>query len=276
MKNSESYSNRLSGRSTEDLPLARPNGLIQSVDRALLLLEALAARGGCASLSDLARELGLGRSTVHGLLATLRAHGFVSQDETGSYVLGLRLFELGNIAVFRLDLRIVARPFLQRLVDQFQETVHLVVGDGFYVVYIDKRESPQSMQIVSRIGQRLPTYCTAVGKAILAFKQPAEMERLLSHNTLEAFTPNTITDLDRLKAHLDSVRQQGYALDQEEIALGLRCVGAPIWDYTGHVVGALSISGPAVRMQGEKLSQAISSVLAATSEISRKLGFLKE
>jgi DNA-binding IclR family transcriptional regulator len=258
-----------------DLPDAyhRPDNLIQSVDRALQLLQELADLGGCAPLSTLARRMGLNRSTVHGLLATLRFHGMVSQDDHGNYVLGIRLFELGYQAVARLDLRIAAGPVLQQLVDEFMETVHLVVSDGLYVVYIDKRESPQSMQIVSRIGQRLPAYCTAVGKAILAFKPEDELDRLLACSSLTPMTRNTITDPGTLKMHLLQVRLQGYALDQEEIAEGLRCVGAPIFDYTSQVVGAVSISGPSVRMNDEKITQAIQAVLRAAREISHRLGY---
>lgn len=253
-------------------PNHRPDNLIQSVDRAMLLLQELAELGGCAPLTALARQLGLSRSTVHGLLATLRYHGMVSQDDHGNYVLGIKLFELGYQAVSRLDLRIAAGPILQQLVDEFMETVHLVVSDGLYVVYIDKRESPQSMQIVSRIGQRLPAYCTAVGKAILAFKPEDELERLLACSSLIPMTRNTITDREMLKMHLHLVRLQGYALDQEEIAEGLRCAGAPIFDYTNQVVGAVSISGPSVRMNDEKIAQAVQAVLLASREISRRLG----
>lgn len=251
----------------------KPDNLIQSVDRAMQLLLALAERGGCASLSALARQLGLSRSTVHGLLATLRHHGMVAQDDHGNYVLGIKLFELGYQAVSRLDLRIAAGPVLQELVDEFMETVHLVVSDGLYVVYIDKRESPQSMQIVSRIGQRLPAYCTAVGKAILAYKPEDELERLLASSPLTPMTRNTITDPAELKAHLELVRRRGFALDQEEIAEGLRCAGAPIFDYTHQVVGAVSISGPSVRMNEEKIAQAAQAIVRAGCEISRRLGY---
>jgi DNA-binding IclR family transcriptional regulator len=251
----------------------RPENLIQSVDRALQLLQELAELGGCAPLSTLARQMGLSRSTVHGLLATLRYHGMVSQDDHGNYVLGIRLFELGYQAVSRLDLRIAAGPILQKLVDEFMETVHLVVSDGLYVVYIDKCESQQSMQIVSRIGQRLPAYCTAVGKAILAFKPEDELDRLLAEAPLIPMTRNTITDPQILKKHLLQVHLQGYALDQEEIAEGLRCAGAPIFDYTDQVVGAVSISGPSVRMNDEKIAQAVQAVLRAAREISHRLGY---
>ena len=253
--------------------MARQNGTIQSVDRAITLLERLAQRGGSASLADLACDVGLSRSTAHGLLATLRQHSLVSQDADGHYVLGVKLFELGMAAVSRLDLRTVAGPVLERLVDEFQETVHLVINDGLDVVYIDKRESPQSIRIVSQVGHRLPGHCTGVGKAMLAFKSKAELENLLAGVELERHTSNTITDKDQLKAELELVRQSGYALDNEEIIDGLRCVAAPIRDHTTQVVAALSVSGPSMRMKPEKIERVIPAVVQAVADISQQLGY---
>jgi DNA-binding IclR family transcriptional regulator len=252
--------------------MTRQNGKIQSVARALTLLEQLAGRGGRASLADLARDLELSRSTVHGLLATMRHHGFVAQDATGQYVLGIKLFELGTVAVSRLDLRAIAGPVLQRLVDEIQETVHLVIGDNLEVVYIDKRESPQSMRIVSQVGHRLPAYCTGVGKVLLAFKPPEDLDRLLAGATLRPQTGNTITDKELLKTHLAQIRNRGYALDNEEIIEGLRCIAAPIRDHTGQVVAALSISGPSIRLKPDKVEDMIPKVIEAATDISHQLG----
>ncbi len=253
--------------------MATQNGTIQSVDRAIMLLERLASRGGSASLADLARDIELSPSTVHGLLATLRQHGFVGQDANGRYILGIKLFELGSLVVARLDLRAVAGPILQRLLDRFQETVHLVVGDGPDVVYIDKRESMQSMRIVSQVGARLPAFCTGVGKSILAFKSETELAELLDNMTLQPWTRHTITDKEQFKAHLREVRSRGYALDNEEIIEGLRCVAAPIRDYSKQVIAALSVSGPSVRMDSDKINEIIPAVVEATAEISRQLGY---
>jgi len=253
--------------------MARREATIQSVDRAIEILECLASRGGCASLSELADDLGLCRSTVHGQLATLKQRGMVAQETNACYVLGIKLFELGTIAVSRLDLRTCAGPVLERLVDQFQETVHLVIGDGLDVIYIDKRESLRSVRIVSQVGARLPAYCTAVGKAILAFQPEEELERLLSGAELQAWSPNTITDKEILKLHLQGVRHRGYALDNEEIFEGLCCVGAPIQDHTQQVIAALSVAGPSVRLGSDRIDEIIPAVTAAAAEISRQLGY---
>lgn len=236
-------------------------------------MELLAAHGGAAALSELARGLQLSRSTVHGILATMRRRGLVSQDPLGRYVLGLKLFEWGNLAVARLDLRAVAAPVLQHLVEQFQETVHLVVGDGPDVVYIDKRESLQSIRIASQVGWRLPAHCTGVGKALLAARPEPELDQLLDSLELQPLTANTITDRQRLRAHLREVAQRGYALDDEEIVVGLRCVAAPLRDHTGAAIAALSVSGPTVRMTLSRLEEIAPAVVAAAAEISRQLGY---
>jgi DNA-binding IclR family transcriptional regulator len=161
------------------------------------------------------------------------------------------------------------------LVDRFQETVHLVIADGLDVVYIDKRESLQSMRIVSQVGLRLPAYCTGVGKAILAFIDEAELDRLLAGARLKSFTPHTITDKRMFKQHLQEVKRCGYALDNEEIIQGLRCVGAPIRDYSGKVVAALSVSGPSVRMGPARIEEIILATVQAAAEISHQLGYLE-
>jgi len=193
--------------------MADRNGTIQSVDRAIEILEQMASRDGCASLSELASAVGLSRSTVHGLLATMKRRGLVAQESNGLYALGIKLFELGTAAVSRLDLRTIAGPVLQQLVDEFQETAHLVVGDALDVIYIDKRECARSMRIVSQVGYRLPAYCTAVGKAMLAFMPADELDRLLADAELRAWSRNTITDQEQLKAELQKIRRCGYALD---------------------------------------------------------------
>ncbi len=249
------------------------NGTIQSVDRAIEILEQMARRGGSASLSDLSSDLGLSRSTVHGLLATMKQRGLVAQESNSLYVLGIRLFELGTLAVSRLDLRTIAGPVLQKLVDEFQETAHLVVGDGLDVIYIDKRECARSMRIVSQIGYRLPAHCTAVGKAILAFLPADELDRLLAGGELRAWNPNTITDKQLLKAELQDIRRCGYALDNEEIFEGLACVGAPICDHTQQVVAALSIAGPTVRLDADRMAEVIPAVVAAAAQVSHQLGY---
>lgn len=253
--------------------MEREGALIQSVVRAFDILEALSNAGGEASLKEISQRTGLNKSTAHGILVTLHAKGYVGQARNGWYTLGLRLIELGNAAVARLELRSQAQDVLRELSDQFQETVHLVTRDGTDVVYVDKVESPQSMRIVSQVGLRLPAVCTGVGKAILAHMPDQETERLLEQVQLKEFTSNTITDKEKLIAHLSEVRARGYALDDEEIMVGLRCVAAPIFDHTGACVGALSVSGPSIRMGPGRIASMIPAVCEAGRRISQRLGY---
>jgi IclR family KDG regulon transcriptional repressor len=232
--------------------------------------------GGEAPLKEISQQVGLSKSTTHGLLATLESRGLVGHSPSGAYTLGLRLIELGNAAVERLDLRSQASDVLRDLVKVFDETVHLVTLDGSDVVYIDKVEGTQSMRIVSRVGGRLPAACTGVGKAILANLDAVRLERILDAAELPPFTRNTITDKAKLLEHLMDVRRRGHAIDDEEISEGLRCVAAPIFDHTGSCIGALSISGPSVRIGPARVEDMIPVVCQAAATVSTRLGFKLE
>ncbi|MGB9662023.1 MAG: IclR family transcriptional regulator [Moorellaceae bacterium] len=250
---------------------------IRSVAKALRIIDVLAEARGELALHEIAGRLGLAKSTVHGLLSTLRDFGYVEQSVfTGKYKLGVRLFELGNIVAHGWDVRTVAAPYIQRLVDELGETVHLVVLDKGEVLYIDKRESRESLRIVSQVGMRLPAHCTGVGKVLLAFLPPSEVKRIIAARGLPRFTKNTITDLKTLEAELARVRAQGYAIDNEEIMDSLRCVAAPIRDHSGKVCAAMSVSGPVARLEGERLNLAIERVTKTAAEISAGLGYREE
>jgi DNA-binding IclR family transcriptional regulator len=248
---------------------------IQSVERALDILEAFERGPAEIGVSELGRETGLHKSTVFGLLNTLCRRGYVEKNpESGKYRLGLRAFQIGSVVLNRMDLPALAAPILQELVDKHQETVHLVVRDGFNVVYIAKRESPRSVRIVSQVGRRLPCYCTGVGKVLLAHMPEEELQALLSANELKRFTRNTIVEPQALKAELRVIRERGYALDNEEIEEGLKCVAAPVRNHTGKVVAAMSVAGPASRMTSGRIAEIIDSVKSAALELSRRLGLV--
>lgn len=252
--------------------MEKRSALIQSVERACDILDALCAAGGEATLHEISARVALSKSTAHGLLATLHSRGLVSRTSASRYTLGLRLFELGNAAVARLDLRGQAGQVLRGLLNQFQETVNLVTLDGSDLVCIDKVETTQSMRIVSKVGSRLPAACTGVGKAILAHLPSDHVERLLQSTPLKPWTRNSIIDKDLLRGHLAEIKRCGYAIDDEEIVDGLRCVAAPIFDHRGGCVGALSISGPSARMAPARLEEMIPAVCDAGQEVSRRLG----
>ena len=246
---------------------------IQSVDRALDILELYLHSPEELSVKEISEAMGLSKSTVHGLIKTLEQRGYLKQNPGNmKYRLGMKLFSLGNVVADHLDIRRIARPVIRRLVDNIKETVHLAVLNGDEVVYTEKVEGPGALRMYSQVGRRVPVYCTGVGKVILAFQDEETVERLLSKETLRALTPHTITDKAKLKAHLAAIREQGYALDNEEIELGLRCVAAPIYDHQGKVFASISCAGPAIRMSGG-LDSKIKAMKDAALEISRLLGY---
>lgn len=247
---------------------------IRSVAKALNIIELLAKTKKEMALSEIARSLKLAKSTAHGLISTLREFGYVEQSTfTGKYKLGLRLFEIGSTVANGWDVRTVAAPHIQSLVDELGETVHLVVLDKGEVLYIDKRESRQSLRIVSQVGMRLPAHCTGVGKVLMAFLPPSEAKRIITAKGLASFTKNTITDPHKLEEELAAVRERGYAVDNQEIMDSLRCVAAPVRDHTGEVIAATSISGPISRLAGEKFDQMVEMLIRRAGDISAGLGY---
>lgn len=247
---------------------------VQAVERALTILEALARAEGPVTLSSLSAEVGLHISTVHRLLNTLARRGFVEQEPyQGRYRLGLKVFEIGHRALYSLDIRAVARPFLRHLVEEFNETANLAVLDGTEVVYIDQVESKNMVKMLARPGTRGPAYCTGAGKVLLAGLPPFQLEKVLSNLNLYPYTPATITSVERLKKELEEIRQQGYAIDRGELEEGVRCVAAPIKNHEQRVVAALSVSGPSSRITEELLqSKLVEAVCRAARAISEALG----
>jgi len=247
---------------------------IQSVARALTIMQYIAGTGNSVSLSSISRGMELSKSTVHGLISTLEKMGFVTQNQiTGAYSLGMKLFELGRVVYESMDLRTVALSVLHELGKEHDETVHLAVLSDGEVVYIDKVDSSRSIGAISHVGGRNPAHCTGVGKAILAGLSEGEISRLIANKGLRQFTKKTITDSDVLKSHLELIRQRGYALDEEEIEEGLCCVAAPIKDHIGDTIAAVSISGPKARMTPQRISSIVQSVVDAAKIISTRLGY---
>ena len=252
---------------------ARERGVLRSVTNALSVLEAFSVERPEQGVTELAHALGLGKSTVHRLLASLAARGYVRRNpETERYSLGLKAFEVGSRATGRGDLREQVAPSLQRLTAATKETVHLGVLDGWDVVYIDKIESHQPLQMFSRVGRRAPLHCTALGKALVSFQPEDALDRFLRRR-FRAYTPATLTDPREVRRELERVRAAGWALDNEEFAVGLRCVAAPVRDHTGAVVASLGMAGPAVRVADDRVPRLAGYVREAAAEASAALGF---
>jgi DNA-binding IclR family transcriptional regulator len=245
--------------------------LSQTVGKALRVLEALGE--GDSRLVDISERLGEHKSTVLRLLSTLEAHGFVQQDErTKRYSLGLKVVQLASEALAEIDLRGAAQEILYELNDLTGETIHLGVYDEPQVVYIDKRESTFPIRMYSRVGARAECYCTGVGKAIIAFLTDAELERYLGKVSFTQYTPSTITSPEALREEVERIRAGGYAFDEQEHEEGVRCVAAPVFDFSGRVAGAVSVAAPAFRKSPGDIESLAPALVDAARRISTNLG----
>ncbi len=250
---------------------------IRSVDRAIDILECVAGENGVLTVDQIAAATGLPKTTAFRVLATLAARRLVERDEqTGAYRLGMLSLVIGARAMGDLDLRRSARPHLEQLVADTGETVHLSILSDDKALCIDKLDASRSMRMASFVGFLDPLHCSGVGKALLAFQDEPTRAQLLARMQLEPHTPHTITDRPGLVAQIDEIRARGYAIDDEEIEEGLRCVAAPIRDHSGHVVAAVSISGPTTRVTEENLKTLANAVESCAQTISRELGVLEK
>ena len=247
---------------------------LSSVANSIRLTKAFSEDEYEMGISALAARLGLAKSTVHRLATTLVEYDILEQNrETGKYRPGLALFELGTMVRRKMDTNSGAQVQIHALADVTGETVQLAILDHLSVLYIRIRESRQAVRMSSGLGSRAPAHCTGVGKALIAF-QPPEIVQQIVDNGLKRYTQGTITDPEKLRAELATIRQKGYAIDDEEIEVGLRCIAAPIRDHSGQVTAAISVAAPVQRMTKKNLQATIPSVVAAAEAISRRLGYL--
>lgn len=225
-------------------------------------------------MTEISKELGFNKTSVYRMLSTFVQYGYVEQEtETDRYKLGYKVLELSAALLDSIDLRAEAKPFLKELEQLTNEVIHLVVYDRGEVVYIEKLEGNETLRMHSKVGTRAPMHCTSVGKAILAHLPRKEVEKVFENYPFVPHTPYTITDKDALYRHLDQVKVDGYALDLEENELGINCIAVPIFDHTGRVVAAFSISGPKMRMTEQRLNELKDKVLSTGMKISQRLGY---
>ncbi|PRX32484.1 IclR family transcriptional regulator [Orenia metallireducens] len=251
-----------------------PSNLVKAVDRSINILEELANHQDGLGVTALANRLDIHKSSVHRLLSTLVYRGLVKQDsKTDNYKLGLKLFELGSRIFNELEIREYAKPYLEELVAETDEAVHLVIMDQGEIVYIDKVESSKAIRMNSQIGKRVPVHCSAVGKAMLAYYPELKVDQIIKEQGLAKYTENTITDASEFKEHLKQVKEQGYAIDDVEHELGIRCVAAPIFDYSGEVVSSVSVSGPTIHVTKQRVEQLAKLVKDTAMKISSQLGY---
>jgi IclR family KDG regulon transcriptional repressor len=259
--------------STVKRPKAR-RARLSSVANAIRLIKAFSEDEFEMGISALAARLGLAKSTVHRLATTLVESGILEQNrDTGKYRPGLALFELGTMVRRKMDTYTGAQVPIRTLADETGETVQLAILDHLSVLYIRIRESRLAVRMSSGLGSRSPAHCTGVGKALMAY-QPAGIVQRIIDNGLKRYTASTITDAEALRAELATIRQKGYAIDNEEIEVGLRCIAAPIRDHSGQVAAAISVAAPVQRMTKRNVQATIPSVVAAAEAISRRLGYL--
>ncbi|HLW47885.1 MAG TPA: IclR family transcriptional regulator [bacterium] len=263
------------GTTGRDLRPASPGKrryVVTAVARALGILENVDGGVRGTGITELSRRLGLGKSTVHRLCATLEHHGYLVRDPgTGRYRLSLRVFQIGSHALDALELPARAMPALEALGAATEETVHLAVLDGADVIFIGKVESPRPLRLYSQVGRRCPAHCTAVGKILLAYAG-AEQRAFAAARPLKRYTPNTLTSAPALDREFDEVRRRGYATDEEEFEEGIRCIAGPVRDYRGRVVAAVSVSVPAGRLPRTRTASLVEQVLDTARLVSEALG----
>jgi DNA-binding IclR family transcriptional regulator len=246
--------------------------MLQTIEKASEVLALFDREHTEWGVREVAEALGLAKSSAHDLLASLAQVGLLGKNDGGRYRLGWRLVTLSETLLVTTELRREARPIMEELAAQYQETIHLAVLDDTKVVYVDKLEGRQAVRVeLTSLGTRLYAHCSSLGKVLLAYRPEAEVKRIVKAEGLPRFTANTITNAGELELALTTIRKQGYAFDLEEILPDLCCVGAPIHDHTGHVVAAISMSVPAYRFQRSQI-EFRKAIVRAGKMISERLG----
>lgn len=248
--------------------------IIQSVERALRILDLFDEHSTELKITEISTLMGLHKSTLHSLLKTLQAQGYISQNpDNGKYRLGMKLVERGDFVVHSIDIRQKANNYLVDLSVKTGQTTHLGILDGKEGVYIDKVEGKKAIITYSRIGRRLPIHSTAIGKALIAFKNQNEIDALLKDYVYTKQTEQSITDSKQFLAELEQVRVLGYAVDNQENEQGVKCASVPIWNHEKRVIAAISISTLIARVNGQELQEYIELLKTAGHELSQQLGF---
>lgn len=249
---------------------------VQSLERALTILNKLSDYPEGIQIARLSEQVGLSKSTVHRLLATLSSMNYVVKDvETDKYKLGLQVLFLSRNILNNNDIVHTSKPYLEKLSREINETVHLCIEDRGEIVYIDKIESNQTIRMFSRVGNRAPMYCTAVGKILYSGMETGYFEELISKVNFIAKTEATITSPEALREEIDKIKKQKYALDNIENEEGIRCIAAPIYNHSGKIIASFSVSGPSNRVTMDRINDILIEKMRQTSlDISRNLGYI--
>lgn len=249
---------------------ARGSG-VQSLERALNIMEIIKEEG-CIEVNELAGRMKMHRSSIYRIIAVLQKKGYVRHNsDNGKYSLGLKFLEMAEGILFHQELISLALPVMEKLTQRTRETCHLMVLDQGEVFYLAKVESPETIRMHSKVGIRMPAYCTAGGKVLLANLPRNKQQSILKGIQLKSFTPNTVTDPNKLMEILQSVLANGWAVDNEENEKGIMCLAAPIKRSDEEVVAAVTLSCPTFRTSSEDLDSYIEAVKEAAAEISLAL-----
>ncbi len=248
--------------------------IVQSVDRSLCILELLSDYEDGLGITEIGEKVDLHKSTVHRLLNTLVCKGYIKQNKsTNKYGLTLKLFELGNKKVEKMDFVTIAQPYLKELMEKTNEVVHLVVKEGIEIMYLSKVEPQKSMKMYTRIGMRKPMYCTAMGKAMLSQMTEEEIQEIWNASDIKKLTQNTIIDFCKLKENLKESKEKNYAIDDQEVEIGIRCIGTVVRDHKNNVCGAISLSSSIITFTEDKIEGFSKMILEYANKISKELGY---
>ncbi|WP_181348105.1 IclR family transcriptional regulator [Thalassobacillus sp. CUG 92003] len=250
--------------------------IIQSVERALKILDLFNEYETELKITEISNRMHLSKSTVHSLLKTLNEYGYIEKvSENGKYRLGMKLFERGNFVIYNLDIRSVAKKYLWELSRKTGHTLHLVILEEKEGVYIDKVEGSSGNVQYSRIGRRAPIHSSGVGKALIAFRDQEEINDILADYVFEKQTSNTLTNKQDFLEELRKIKERGYAIDREENEPGISCLAFPIYNHTGDVTAAFSLSMPTPQLNSEQFESLVPLMNETAQKISKEMGYQK-
>lgn len=245
-----------------------------AVERALSILESVSSRASGMTNAEISQRLDIPKSTASYLLRTLEQRGYLRREKaSGKYKLGLKVLSLSHTVLTGLDIREVALPFLRQFVERNQLTAHLAILDQGRAVYVEKVEAPGFVKMDTWIGHRVDIHTTSVGKALVSLLPEAEVSQMLEHHGMTRHTAKTITARAKFMRELEKVRSQGYAIDDEENSIGVRCLAAPIFNAERHIIAAVGTSGTTAQIDKAHLRRAIEGVKEMARNISQQLGY---
>ena len=247
---------------------------VQSIERALDIIEAVAANKNSSVLTEIAEKVGLHKSTAYRIISTLLKRGYLKKNADGTYKIGLKLIEAVSYYIDSLELQTEVRPYIAQITAKFGLTSHLGILESDKVVYIEKMDIFSNIKLYSQIGLRMHAYCSSLGKCLLANFSNTQLRSIMGKTEFTRFTPNTITTIEALQKEIDSVRQRGWAIDDEEFEIGHRCIGAPVYDYRGDIIAAISASGSTTILTNERIPEIVEYLKQTAAEISQNMGYV--